>query len=251
MDPQGWYQDPFGVHRFRFFRDGKPTGLVMDDGVETYDEPPEQGAAAPIQSEGVSAGEVATSSTSPAGWYDDPLGEGLRYWDGTTWSDVAVQPHTELEALSQLSRLVNDGGEALHEEPPQPETRLPEVAPPPSPPPSGWWHASDDKWYPPEQHSSYVASQGAGTRAPATASSSGPPSESLSDARTAEQAPSEEWRSHAGPVSPPWPDRPFYNDPWFWIAVAAVIVCPMRRRWRAEAGSRDGSRRANRRGPDE
>ena len=36
MDQQGWHPDPFGVHGYRFFRDDRPTGLVMDNGAESY-----------------------------------------------------------------------------------------------------------------------------------------------------------------------------------------------------------------------
>ena len=37
---QGWAPDPFGLHESRYFSDGRPTKLVMDRGVESYDEPP-------------------------------------------------------------------------------------------------------------------------------------------------------------------------------------------------------------------
>ena len=37
---QGWAPDPFGLHESRYFSDGRPTKLVMDGGVESYDEPP-------------------------------------------------------------------------------------------------------------------------------------------------------------------------------------------------------------------
>ena len=37
---QGWALDPFGLHESRYFSDGRPTKLVMDGGVESYDEPP-------------------------------------------------------------------------------------------------------------------------------------------------------------------------------------------------------------------
>ena len=36
---QGWAPDPFGLHESRYFSDGRPTKLVMDGGVESYDEP--------------------------------------------------------------------------------------------------------------------------------------------------------------------------------------------------------------------
>lgn len=38
---QGWYSDPYGSHKARWFSDGRPTALVRDDGVESNDPPPE------------------------------------------------------------------------------------------------------------------------------------------------------------------------------------------------------------------
>lgn len=38
---QGWYSDPYGYHKARWFSDGRPTTLVRDDGVESSDPPPE------------------------------------------------------------------------------------------------------------------------------------------------------------------------------------------------------------------
>lgn len=31
----------------------------------------------------------------PGGWYENPLGDGLRYWDGAEWTDQVATPHTE------------------------------------------------------------------------------------------------------------------------------------------------------------
>jgi hypothetical protein len=40
----GWQPDPFGAHEFRFFSDdGKPTLLVRDGEVRSYDQPPDTG----------------------------------------------------------------------------------------------------------------------------------------------------------------------------------------------------------------
>lgn len=41
VDLRGWRPDPFGVHEERLFDNGKPTPLVRDDGIGSYDEPPE------------------------------------------------------------------------------------------------------------------------------------------------------------------------------------------------------------------
>jgi hypothetical protein len=39
---KGWYSDPFGRHEGRRMSDGAPTKLVRDEGVESYDEPPDE-----------------------------------------------------------------------------------------------------------------------------------------------------------------------------------------------------------------
>ena len=36
---EGWFQDPSGLHEFRWFSVGKPTDLVKDDGIESRDLP--------------------------------------------------------------------------------------------------------------------------------------------------------------------------------------------------------------------
>ena len=43
---QGWAEDPFRLHEQRYFSAGRPTKLVRDDGVESYDEPPPGGRLA-------------------------------------------------------------------------------------------------------------------------------------------------------------------------------------------------------------
>jgi hypothetical protein len=45
---QGWYQDPFGLHEARYFSAGRPTRLVRDSGIESYDDPPGTGAPADV-----------------------------------------------------------------------------------------------------------------------------------------------------------------------------------------------------------
>jgi len=39
-EPRGWYQDPFRRHEARYFSAGRPTRLVRDGNVESYDDPP-------------------------------------------------------------------------------------------------------------------------------------------------------------------------------------------------------------------
>jgi len=201
----------------------------MDDGVETYDEPPPPITVPLIESELRASTEGSPLSTPPPSWYNDPLGEGLRYWDGTMWSDVAVPSQVEFEALSQLSTLVNDTREEPHHEH-QPEVRRSEPSSAPLSRP-GWWQASDDKWYPPEQHPTYLASQGTAVGVPPPTAPLTRQSATPAEVTTAEHV-SSQWDRYAAPVLPPRPERPFYKDPWFWIAVAAVIACPMRRRAR-------------------
>ena len=40
MGAQGWYHDPYGIHGDRWFSEGRPTRLVRDMDVESYDDPP-------------------------------------------------------------------------------------------------------------------------------------------------------------------------------------------------------------------
>ena len=37
----GWYRDPFAAHEERLFKEGRPTPVVRDGGVGSFDEPPE------------------------------------------------------------------------------------------------------------------------------------------------------------------------------------------------------------------
>jgi hypothetical protein len=37
---EGWFTDPYAIHEARWFSDGRPTKLVRDGEVESYDEPP-------------------------------------------------------------------------------------------------------------------------------------------------------------------------------------------------------------------
>src|SRR6266700_468363 len=39
---EGWFTDPYDRHEARWLSDGKPTKLVRDNSVESYDEPPEE-----------------------------------------------------------------------------------------------------------------------------------------------------------------------------------------------------------------
>jgi hypothetical protein len=39
---EGWYTDPFGLHEARWMSAGRPTKLVRDGTVESYDAPPDE-----------------------------------------------------------------------------------------------------------------------------------------------------------------------------------------------------------------
>ncbi len=39
---QGWQPDPYGIHELRYISQDKPTRLVKNGNVETYDEPPDE-----------------------------------------------------------------------------------------------------------------------------------------------------------------------------------------------------------------
>ena len=39
---EGWYTDPYARHEARWFSDGTPTKLVRDQGVDSYDAPPDE-----------------------------------------------------------------------------------------------------------------------------------------------------------------------------------------------------------------
>lgn len=40
-DEEGWFSDPYARHEARWLSGGRPTKLVRDGGVESYDEPPD------------------------------------------------------------------------------------------------------------------------------------------------------------------------------------------------------------------
>ena len=47
--PQGWFTDPYQLHKARWFSDGRPTALVRDDGVESTDPPPDTPYSVPLE----------------------------------------------------------------------------------------------------------------------------------------------------------------------------------------------------------
>ena len=40
-EQEGWFTDPFLIHEERWLSDGRPTKLVKDGGVESFDQPPD------------------------------------------------------------------------------------------------------------------------------------------------------------------------------------------------------------------
>jgi Protein of unknown function (DUF2510) len=58
---------------------------------------------------GVNSTETPGGSGIPAGWYDDPSGQGLRWWDGEQWTEHV---HTAESAAAATSESVEGGREA-------------------------------------------------------------------------------------------------------------------------------------------
>jgi len=74
---EGWYTDPFDRHQARWISEGRPTRLVRDRGVESYDPPPDEPCAStPRLIENPLCG-----STSPQALHDDGHGP-VAWWDG-------------------------------------------------------------------------------------------------------------------------------------------------------------------------
>jgi len=46
--PEGWHLDPYKLHTDRWISNGRPTKLVRDDGVESYDPPPNEPFTGPL-----------------------------------------------------------------------------------------------------------------------------------------------------------------------------------------------------------
>ncbi len=85
MDLDGWHPDPFGIHEERLFKDGKPTPLVKDAGVGSYDEPPDLS-----NSDAASSTPTTTTSATP----NQEPSPGVGWWlasDGK-WYPPKQQP---------------------------------------------------------------------------------------------------------------------------------------------------------------
>jgi hypothetical protein len=56
---EGWYEDPFEIHEYRWFSAGRPTGLVKDGRTEATDPPPDTEVAGPLVPEHCDTGSGA------------------------------------------------------------------------------------------------------------------------------------------------------------------------------------------------
>ncbi len=48
-DDTGWRRDPYGIHEWRYYSEGKPTGHVTDGDLQSYDELPPDARLPPPQ----------------------------------------------------------------------------------------------------------------------------------------------------------------------------------------------------------
>jgi hypothetical protein len=73
--PMGWFQDPYHVHEARYVSDGKPTKLVRDGRIESYDPRPGivPGPLVPLESSGI--GDEVGPDLEPSG-----SGQGVGGW---------------------------------------------------------------------------------------------------------------------------------------------------------------------------
>jgi hypothetical protein len=78
----GWQPDPFGLHELRYFSQDRPTHLVKDGDVESYDDPPAgpapTGATAPHPGEAPRAVELPVDTPGPSARDEDGAGSHWR-----------------------------------------------------------------------------------------------------------------------------------------------------------------------------
>ncbi len=67
---QGWYEDPYRHHQYRWFSVGRPTNVVSDDGKITYDDPPSEGFV----------GTLVEAPYTPRPHETTRVGDGTRPW---------------------------------------------------------------------------------------------------------------------------------------------------------------------------
>jgi hypothetical protein len=95
MQPQGWYQDPYGVHEDRYFSEGQPTKLVRDGEGEVYDPPPPGEPPEPL----IEVPEVEPLDGSALLRADDPTAGPVTYdrekaFEAAAAAELACQPQT-------------------------------------------------------------------------------------------------------------------------------------------------------------
>jgi len=84
--PAGWYKDPEDEALQRFWNGSRWTNsrMPMNTGVALEGQPlPDPAAAGPV-----APGAPAGAKLPPAAWYADPENAtGMRYWDGSRWTE--------------------------------------------------------------------------------------------------------------------------------------------------------------------
>lgn len=85
----------------------------------TSDEQPQPGSQGQDAHEALSTTAGTAAASPPADWYDDPRSDGLRYWDGSAWTEhvARVQP-----AVPTLPDTPGDGGSTASSEDPGAKT---------------------------------------------------------------------------------------------------------------------------------
>jgi hypothetical protein len=78
---EGWYEDPFGIHEYRWFSDGVPTALVKDGPTEATDPPPAGEVSRPLVPEEPAAGSGADGSDLLRAGEAGPEAESEAAWD--------------------------------------------------------------------------------------------------------------------------------------------------------------------------
>ncbi|HEY1446801.1 MAG TPA: hypothetical protein VGF51_18150 [Acidimicrobiales bacterium] len=87
---EGWFTDPYAVHEARWLSDGRPTKLVRDGEVESYDEPPQE--APSVVPERLEPDPSATN------------GDDLFRADDAEGTDPHVSPSQVMEALDSFGQ---------------------------------------------------------------------------------------------------------------------------------------------------
>jgi hypothetical protein len=87
--PTGWHPDPFAIHELRFLSDdGKPTQLVSDGGVRSYDPPPPRVRVTP---------EASLRTSSPSLHETSPV---LKPYETFEMPSHEVKDHREMDRSS-------------------------------------------------------------------------------------------------------------------------------------------------------